>query len=482
MKFNFETTYLNLPKDFYRENRPEKCLAPELLCFNQSLAEFLELGAFEAEKDLPLLCGEVSNETARPFSQAYAGHQFGYFNKLGDGRAHVLGEHVTPSGQRFDIQLKGSGQTPYSRNGDGRAALAPMLREYLISEAMHHLGIPTTRSLAVIATGDVVYREQPLPGALLVRVASSHIRVGTFQFAATLRDAHQLRQFADYAIDRHAPEWQKHKNRYFEFFRKVVKSQASLIAQWMTVGFVHGVMNTDNMSIAGETIDYGPCAFMNEYDLSTVFSSIDRQGRYAFGRQPEMASWNLTRLAESLLPLFSDQQETAIEMANSALKEFEILFHDEWRRGLKNKLGLIGENDGDTELINEFLEILQAHRADFTNTFCELIHWLKGGCLNIESPLQKHDRFKSWLSQWKKRINEGSDDVVELMQKSNPALIPRNHLVEAALASASENNDFEPFNSLIKALSQPFNHSMVDAKYQQAPGVEFAGYKTFCGT
>ena len=369
--WNFDNSYARLPKTFFTLQNPTPVISPKLVIFNESLATSLGLngGVLQREDGIGILAGNIVPQGATPLAQAYAGHQFGHFNMLGDGRAVLLGEQINPKGERVDIQLKGSGRTPYSRGGDGRAALGPMLREYIISEAMHALGIPTSRSLAVVSTGESVIRETNLPGAILTRVAASHIRVGTFQYAATWGKDGELQALADYTIKRHFPEVKEDENRYVALLKEVIKRQAELIAKWQLVGFIHGVMNTDNMAISGESIDFGPCAFMDTYDPETVFSSIDRNGRYAYGNQPYMAGWNLARFAESLLSLLHEKQEQAIKIAEDAISNFYELYQTYWLAGMRAKLGIFNEEAEDQSLAEELLKIMQQYRADYTNTF-----------------------------------------------------------------------------------------------------------------
>jgi uncharacterized protein YdiU (UPF0061 family) len=453
--FHFDNSYSRLPKQFYERMPPPPVRAPTMAIYNTALAESLGLGAAVPAPEF--FSGNALPAGAEPIAQAYAGHQFGHFNMLGDGRAVLLGEHLTPQGARFDIQLKGSGPTPFSRRGDGRAALAPMLREYVISEAMHAFGIPTTRSLAVVSTGETVNRDQPLPGAILTRVAASHIRVGTFEYAAASVEPNLVRTLAGYTLQRHFPELGK--SDYLGLLRAVMHRQASLLAAWMNVGFIHGVMNTDNMALSGETIDYGPCAFMDAYSPATVFSSIDRQGRYAYGNQPRIAEWNLTRLAEALLPLLSEREEDAVAIAKETLGTFQASFQEKWKLGMRAKIGFTGEQ-GD-HLIPELFSLMEKHEADFTNTF----RALSSGELRPE------------LADWGVRWKTLRPDLA-LMRSTNPAVIPRNHLVEKALESAAEGNDFAPLHRLLEVIQKPFEEA--DASFMQA-GNEM-GYQTFCGT
>ena len=480
--FNFDNSYLQLPDIFYKRQQPTEVKNPSVIIFNDSLGVALDLNVDALKKQgSQILAGSVICSGADPIAQAYAGHQFGNFNILGDGRAILLGEHVTPSKRRFDIQLKGAGRTPYSRSGDGRAALGPMLREYIISEAMYALGIPTTRSLAVTTTDENVYRNNVYPGAVLTRIASSHIRVGTFQFAAATQNTQQLQALADYTIIRHFPEIADSDNKYLELLTRVIDSQASLIAKWMHVGFIHGVMNTDNMSISGETIDYGPCAFMNIYHPETAFSSIDTNGRYAFGNQPNIAHWNLVRLAETLLPLIHESQEKAISLATKCLDEYPNKFLAYWLSGMRKKLGIFNQEPDDLVFAEGLLIYMQKNKADYTNTFRLLA---EDSIQNTE--LYQDDEFRNWLTLWKTRLsrqNETFDESIQLMDAVNPKVIPRNHLVEEALNAAVDRGDMRLLNDLLLVVANPYadlNHS---SKYMQAPELLFdQQYKTFCGT
>jgi uncharacterized protein YdiU (UPF0061 family) len=479
--WQFDNTYARLPDALFTPAQPASFAAPQVAILNHGLAKELglDLAAMLPSSAAALFAGQELPHGCQPIAQAYAGHQFGSFTMLGDGRASLLGEHRTPSGQLVDIQLKGAGRTLYSRGGDGLAALGPMLREYIISEAMAGLGIPTTRSLAVVTTGEPVYRSKQLPGAVLTRVAASHIRVGTFQYLAARRDTVNLRLLADYAISRHFPELADRAQKYVEFFRSVVDRQAALIAKWQLVGFIHGVMNTDNMAISGETIDYGPCAFMNAYRQSTVFSSIDHGGRYAYGNQPAIAQWNLTRLAETLLPLFDSEQEKAVAIATEVLNEFPERFGGHWIGGMRKKLGLQTAEDGDDELIRTLLEWMESSKVDFTNTFRDFSTGrpLKAG--QYQDP-----RFRAWRSQWCDRLRrEGRPDAIVRaeMQSANPAVIPRNHRVEEALTAAEEQGDLTVLQRLLAALARPFEEK-ADSVYYREPPQNDRCYKTFCGT
>lgn len=399
---------------------------------------------------------------------------------LGDGRALLIGEQITPSGERFDIQLKGSGPTPYSRRGDGRAALGPMLREYIISEAMYALDIPTTRSLAVVLTGEPIYRETKLPGAILTRIASSHIRVGTFQYAAARGSIEDLKALADYTIKRHYPEIESTENPYVSLLQEVIKKQASLIAKWQLVGFIHGVMNTDNITISGETIDYGPCAFMDSYDQGTVFSSIDTQGRYAYGNQPYMAAWDLARLAESLMPILHEDEEAALKIAQDEISKFSVQYENNWFLGMKKKLGLFSNEEQDQSLIEKLLKAMEKYKADYTNTFRALTDTTLENAPLFESP-----EFKEWYELWQSRLErqkESQDDAYKLMKNNNPVIIPRNHRVEEALEAAVKDGDYSVMEKLLQALANPYEYSQEQADYCTPPVPSNRPYRTFCGT
>jgi serine/tyrosine/threonine adenylyltransferase len=479
--WNFDNSYARLPKVFFNSQNPTPAASPKIAIFNKSLATSLGLDVknLQSEEGAAVFAGNKIPDGASPLAQAYAGHQFGHFTMLGDGRAVLLGEQITPTGERFDIQLKGSGRTPYSRGGDGRAALGPMLREYIISEAMHGLGIPTTRSLAVVTSGEEIARESYLPGAILTRVGASHLRVGTFQYAARWGNEDELRELADYAIKRHYPKIEGVENQYLSFLQEVIKRQAMLIAKWQLVGFIHGVMNTDNMTISGETIDYGPCAFMDDYDPATVFSSIDREGRYAYGNQPNIGVWNLARLAEALLPLLHEDQEEAVTLAQDKLSDFAQIFESNWLEGMRAKLGLFNEEEQDKPLIKDLLEMMQKHRADYTNTF---------RALTLDKPeetiLQGTSEFTQWLERWQARRGrqqESKDSSTQLMRNSNPAVIPRNHRVEEALEAAN-NGDYSVMERLLGVLSNPYAYSPDQIDYTILPAPSPLPYRTFCGT
>lgn len=479
--WNFDNSYTRLPEVFFTKQNLNAVRAPKITILNDQLAKSLGLDVQSLKSDdgVAELAGNKVPEGATPIAEAYAGHQFGHFNKLGDGRATLLGEQITPANERFDIQLKGAGRTLYSRGGDGRAALGPMLREYIISEAMFGLGIPTTRSLAVVATGEPIIRETILPGAILTRVASSHLRVGTFQYAARWGSIEELRTLADYTIQRHFPVVEMDENRYLSLLQEVIKRQAELIAKWQLVGFIHGVMNTDNMSISGETIDYGPCAFMDVYDPKTVFSSIDTQGRYAYGNQPNIGGWNLARFAESLLPLLHENLEESYKLAEKALQAFPELYYAHWLSGMRAKLGLFDEKPENEALIEELLGIMQKYRADYINTFRALtLDKME------DTILFGKKEFNSWYEQWQERLNaqdESRESAYQFMRKSNPAVIPRNHRVEEAL-SAAEQGDLTVMEQLLKILSDPFTYSQEQVDYTTLPVQSDCKYQTFCGT
>ncbi len=449
-----------------------------MVVFNHALAQSLGLNPEALAERAAIFAGNELPEGAAPLAQAYAGHQYGNFTGLGDGRAILLGEQVTPSGERFDVQLKGSGPTPYSRRGDGRAALGPMLREYIISEAMHALGIPTTRSLAVVTTGEKVFRQQSLPGAVLTRIAASHIRVGTFEWAGAHGDKEALRALADYTLQRHYPELVGGETPYLSLLEGVMERQARLIAQWQCVGFIHGVMNTDNVALSGETIDYGPCAFMDAFDPATVFSSIDRHGRYAYGNQPQIGQWNLARLAEALLPLLHADEKQAVELANAAIEEFKMTFERYWLSGMRAKLGLFTEEAEDRALIESLLVWMRENKADFTNTFRSLP--------DVGKTMLNNDvALTAWHSQWQERLRRQPQlaaEVHELMRTHNPAVIPRNHKVEEALAEASARNDLSVMQRLLQVLAKPYEDGEGQAEYSAASGLAPGAYQTFCGT
>jgi uncharacterized protein YdiU (UPF0061 family) len=493
VRLNFQNTYARLPERFYARLDPTPVAAPRLIKLNVELARTLGLDpdALASEQGVEILAGNRVAAGSEPLAIAYAGHQFGHFvPQLGDGRANLLGEVMGQDGVRYDIQLKGSGPTPFSRRGDGRAVLGPVLREYIVSEAMAALGVPTTRALAAVTTGERVLRETLLPGAVFTRVAASHLRVGTFQYFAALRDTEGLRVLADYAISRHYPDAAQTKRRYRALLDAVIAKQAKLIAQWMLLGFVHGVMNTDNTSISGETIDYGPCAFMEAYDPATVFSSIDRHGRYAYGNQPGIALWNLTRLAEALLPVLAleeDNEESALASANEALAAFPGIYETAHIAGLRRKLGLLTEREGDPALAEDLLQRMASSRADFTLTFRKLCNAAAGpeGDEEVRALFAEPESYDAWAIAWRRRLEEESVSGKEraaLMRKANPALIPRNHRVEAALNAAVERQDLQPFEELLDAVSRPFEERPGLERYATPARPEECVTQTFCGT
>jgi uncharacterized protein YdiU (UPF0061 family) len=477
--WRLEHTYAKLPQLFYSEAPPSPVREPRLVIFNRSLAIALGLDpeALNGPEGGQIFAGNALPEGARPIAQAYAGHQFGHFTALGDGRAILLGEQITPSGERMDIQLKGAGQTRYSRRGDGRAALGPMLREYILSEAMHALGIPTTRSLAVVTTGEPVYREEVLEGAVLTRVASSHIRVGTMQWAAAHADPEALRALADYTRVRHYPELADAP--HLAMLDAIIERQARLIARWQLVGFIHGVMNTDNMALSGETIDYGPCALMDTYDPVTVFSSIDHGGRYAYGNQPPIAQWNLARLAEAMLPLFDPDTDRAVERATVSLNRFPELFEQHWLNGMRSKLGLFTQEPEDKALVDDLLAWMQRTSADFTNTF---------RTLSTASLAEEATQADAELEAWHRRLDarrlrqpQSRAEAEDLMRRHNPAFIPRNRLVEEALQAATTVHNFSVMERLLNVLTTPYDHDR-DSPKGSTPDDPGRPYVTFCGT
>ena len=479
--WRFDNTYLKLPSSMLTKLTPTPVKAPELVILNHSLSKDLGLDFSNiSDKNLaPIFSGNQLPEGSDTIAQAYAGHQFGHFTLLGDGRAIVMGEHLSKNNKRFDIQFKGSGKTPYSRNGDGRAALGPMLREYIISEGMHGLGIPTTRSLAVVKTGERVMRETPLHGAVLTRVAESHIRVGTFQYAVIAEDKKDLKALFDYTIDRHYPHIKDSKTPALDLLKIVIEKQTKLVVDWMRVGFIHGVMNTDNMAISGETIDYGPCAFMDTYDPETVFSSIDQNGRYAFFNQPGVTKWNLARFAECLIPLINDDKNTGVKIATEIVNSFSEIYRKKWFDMMRKKLGLIGEKIKDEKLIMDLLTWMHKNKADYTNTFCFLMNQ------NIKiNKIYNDENFLNWKKQWQERLKINTistEESLELMRSYNPLVIPRNHKVEEALESANS-GDLNPAKNLLKILEKPYKENMEINKYQSAAPPSDIVYKTFCGT
>ena len=478
--WRFDNTYVHLPKIMLSKLTPVPVKSPKLVVLNDEYSKELGLNFSIINNDsiASLFAGNFLPEGSEPIAQAYAGHQFGYFTMLGDGRAILIGEHLAKNNKRVDIQFKGSGITPYSRNADGRAALGPMLREYIISEAMHGLKIPTSRSLAVVETGEKVMRETLLPGAILTRVASSHIRVGTFQYTAMRNDTKILKELLTYTIKRHYPELKNNKNPALALLKVVIEKQIELVMNWMRVGFIHGVMNTDNMTISGETIDYGPCAFMDTYDPKTVFSSIDHHGRYAYGNQPDITNWNLLRFAETLIPLINKKEDKAVEIIKDTFNKFTKVYKESWLNMMRKKLGLFGEKNKDENLINQLLSWMSQNNADYTNTFCYL---MKEDFVKDKS--FQNSSFKKWYKEWRNRIkqNKKPDNLsLNLMRFTNPLVIPRNHKVEETLDAANK-NDLTPLHNLLKVLKKPYERPKIK-EYQITPPTSGKMYKTFCGT
>lgn len=482
MHIPFDNSYARLPDRFYVRLDPTPVADPKLIRVNAGLARDLGIDpdALASTDGVAVLAGNRVPPGAEPMALAYAGHQFGHFvPQLGDGRANLLGEVVGRDGARRDIQLKGSGPTPFSRRGDGRAALGPVLREYLVSEAMAALGVPTTRALAAVTTGEAVWRETTQPGAVLTRVAASHIRVGTFQYLAARDDEAGIRLLAEHAIARHYPDAATAVDPFRAFLDAVIGRQADLVARWLLIGFIHGVMNTDNCSISGETIDYGPCAFMDSYDPATVFSSIDHHGRYAYGNQPRIALWNLTRLAECLLPLLDDGEESAKE----ALAAFASRFEAAYFGGLRRKIGLQAEQEGDEHLARDLLKLMAADGADFTLTFRRLCDAAEGpaGDVAVRALFKDAAAYDAWAARWRVRL-AGEASPAAMMRTNNPAFIPRNHLVEAALAAAVERNDYVPFEDLLRVVSRPYSDDPALERYTLPARDEERVLQTFCGT
>jgi len=476
--WHFDNTYSKLSNTFKEDIKPTPVHDPELVILNEQLSKDLNLNFSKINKKelSQIFSGNILPEETKTIAQAYAGHQFGHFTMLGDGRAILLGEHITNNNKRFDIQFKGSGRTSFSRSGDGRAVLGPMLREYIISEALHALNISTTRSLAVVKTGEKVVRENLLPGAILTRVASSHIRVGTFQYIAAKQNINDLNTLVDYTINRHYPEIKSSKNKALDLLNLVMERQCQLVTNWMRVGFIHGVMNTDNMAISGETIDYGPCAFMDFYNPKTVFSSIDKIGRYSFSNQPPITKWNLARFAECLIPLIDKNEDAAIKLATESIDNFQNIYESKWLNMMRDKLGLFGKDKDDIKLINELLNWMEHYKADYTNTFCYLMD------IGSDDKRYKNLDFTNWFKKWEDRIliNKGSKEKsITLMRKNNPIVIPRNHKVEEALEAAN-NDDLELINKLLVIVKKPYNSQNSTMDYQTPS--ENNNYKTFCGT
>lgn len=482
---DFSTSYLTLPNSFYQTQQPSPVSQPSLIQLNVTLADELGIDSqsLASPEGLAVLAGNHVPEGAASIALVYAGHQFGHFNpQLGDGRAILLGEVKDAKGKHWDIQLKGAGPTPFSRGGDGRSAIGPVLREYVLSEAMHRLGIKTTRALAAVSSGEDVYREQALPGGVFTRVASSHIRVGTFEYFYGKNQPAALKQLADYVITRHYPELTDADNPYLALLGAVMDAQAQLIASWMSVGFVHGVMNTDNTSISGETIDYGPCAFMESYEPATCFSSIDQQKRYAYGNQPAIGQWNMARLAESLLTLIDDNEKKSVELAEALLGQYPERFNQYWLSLMRKKIGLTTAADGDEALIKDFLAIMKDEKTDFTLGFRNLSNLLANN--DNANPVSSEKR-QNWLQRWQQRLAEESrnpSEVIQGLNKQNPLYIPRNHLVEAMIEAAVKEQDFAPMQALIDVLSDPFTEQPDKQRFAQAGGSSWQQYRTFCGT
>ncbi|MGB7335442.1 MAG: YdiU family protein [Salaquimonas sp.] len=487
-KFDFDNTYARELGGFYVPWQGERAPKPEIRIINSELA--LELGMATCQLESPqgasILSGSALPEGSSPLAQVYAGHQFGGFSEqLGDGRALLLGELLDKKGNRRDIQLKGSGRTPFSRNGDGKAALGPVLREYLMGEAMHALGIPTTRALAVVTTGENIVRDGLQPGAVLTRVASSHIRVGTFQFFAARGEMEKVRKLADYAIARHYPALKDRKTKYLDFLAAVVTAQAELTAHWMRVGFVHGVINTDNVAISGETIDYGPCAFIDKYDPKAVFSSIDREGRYAYGNQPIIARWNLARLADTLLPLIDTDDLKAVELASAVINKFPEQYLEFWLTEMSRKIGLTNRKEQDVDLVNDLFASMEGQGVDYTLFFRSLSQALEGNLDNLIALFDDPTKITHWLTKWQDRLSFNPvtpETRRAIMETTNPIYIPRNHNVEEALLAAWKDGDLTPFKILLDALSKPFTKRAGLEKFEQPAPEEFGPYKTFCGT
>ena len=479
--WHFDNTYSRLPKVMSSQLTPIPVENPKLTIFNHGFSKELGLdfSSLNNNQIASIFSGNLLPKESKCIAQAYAGHQFGYFTMLGDGRAILIGEHLSKNNKRFDIQFKGSGKTPYSRNADGRAALGPMLREYIVSEAMHSLGIPTTRSLAVVKTGENVIRETPLPGAILTRVAASHIRVGTFQYVTATEDEKNLKTLFDYTIDRHYPKIKDSKTPAIDLLKIVMEKQIKLVVDWMRVGFIHGVMNTDNMAISGETIDYGPCAFMDAYDPETVFSSIDHNGRYAYFNQPGITKWNLARFAETLLPLIDKNKDKAIKIVTEIINNFGEIYKKNWLEMMRKKLGLIEKKNNDEKLINDLLSLLHEQKADYTNTFCSLMNE------DVQNDkIFNNKEFIDWHQKWKECLaknNNSTEESLKLMRSVNPIVIPRNHKVEEVLEAANK-DDLNPFHDFLKVLEKPYENQIKNNNYQSPAPPSEKKYQTFCGT
>lgn len=486
--FRFDNSYARDMSGFYVPWEGAKVPSPELVLFNRSLARELDLepDLLETSEGAAIFAGVTPPDGASPLAQVYAGHQFGGFSpQLGDGRALLIGEIIDRNGQRRDIQLKGSGPTPFSRGGDGKAVIGPVLREYVIGEAMQALGIPTTRALAAVTTGEDIFREGPKPGAVLTRVAASHLRVGTFQFFAARGETEKVRQLADYAISRHDPDLQVQEDRYLKLFARVMERQAALVAQWVLVGFVHGVMNTDNTTISGETIDYGPCAFIDSYNPAAVFSSIDHGGRYAFGRQPMIMQWNLARLAEAMLALFSpDDLDMAVERVSSELARFPELYGEHWLAGMRRKTGIQTASDDDKAFFERLLDVMHEQNVDYTLFFRHLGTAAAGDASSLRALAETPEALDSWIGEWQSRLDTENTDRADLkagLSGINPAYIPRNHMVEAAL-QAAETGDYAPVRKLIEVLELPFDERAGLDDYAHPAPQDLGPYRTFCGT
>jgi uncharacterized protein YdiU (UPF0061 family) len=479
--WHFDNTYSKLPDTFKENISPVPVKDPSVVILNEELATNLNLNFSNVDKKeiAKILSGNILPTGSNTIAQAYAGHQFGHFTMLGDGRAILIGEHLSNQNKRYDIQFKGSGKTSFSRGGDGRAVLGPMLREYVISEAMHALKIPTTRSLSVVRTGENVVREKPQPGAILTRIASSHIRVGTFQYIAAKQNLEELKILLDYTIDRHFPDIKSSNNKALDLLNIVMEKQCQLVIDWMRVGFIHGVMNTDNMSISGETIDYGPCAFMDQYHPKTVFSSIDQFGRYAYSNQPLIIKWNLARFAECIIPLIDKNETSAVKIATDTINNFEKIYENKWLNMMRGKIGLFGEDKNDKKLIIALLNWMEKNKADYTNTFCYL--------MNIETSNSRDynkKEFRNWSNEWKRRLNFNNvskTSYLNLMRDSNPLVIPRNFKVEEALKAANE-NDIKLFDKLLKILKNPYAIQKNISGYQSQAPITEKKYQTYCGT
>ena len=479
--WSFDNTYSKLPDDFLVKQAPIPVKSPELIIINKDLSKDLDLDFTNISKEnlSQLFSGNLLPTGSNSIAQAYAGHQFGHFTMLGDGRAVLMGEHVSKNGDRHDIQFKGSGKTPFSRSGDGRAALGPMLREYIISEAMNELGVATTRSLAVVKTGENVIRETHLPGAILTRIAASHIRVGTFQYIAATQKEQNLKVLFDYVINRHYPNIKNSKNQALDLLKTIMNVQINLVIDWMRIGFIHGVMNTDNVSICGETIDYGPCAFMDAYNPDTVFSSIDQQARYSFSNQPKIIKWNLARFAECIITLIDNNKDKAIEIATEAINSFEKIYEEKWLNMMRDKLGLFGKNINDQILIMELLTWMHKNKADYTNTFCFLMDEKFS-----DNKIYNDENFLIWKVKWESRLklnNNSQEKYLKLMHSVNPIIIPRNHRVEEAL-NAANNGDLEIMNRLFAVLKKPYENQNSIIDFQSPAPSSDKAYQTFCGT